>query len=103
MHRVYLFAVIATLTSAHAAEWKPEAAKIRFPFKKCCDHADVVKTRFTVNKTNNGDEWYWLDGEEWRRVPNDIVHWGRSAPGGKPTLFVYSGQETCLFPGDGGI
>jgi hypothetical protein len=104
------------------AEWKPEyansppevrewyrnaelteAARIRFPFKKCCDHADVVRTRFTVNKTTNGDEWFWLDGGTWRRIPDDIIHWGRSAPGGKPTLFVYSGAETCFFPGDGGI
>lgn len=105
-----------------SAEWKPEyassppevrewyrnaeltkAAQGRFPFKKCCDHADVVKTKFKVNTTTNGDEWYWLDGEQWRRIPDDIIHWGRSAPGGKPTLFVYSGKETCFFPGDGGI
>jgi hypothetical protein len=80
-----------------------EAAKARFPFKKCCDHADVVKTRFDVNKTSNGDEWYWLDGEQWRRIPDDVIHWGRRAPGGQPTLFIYSGKETCFFPGDGGI
>jgi len=44
------------------------AAQVRFPFKKCCDHADVVKTRFNVNRTNAGDEWYWLDGDKWRRI-----------------------------------
>lgn len=33
-----------------------EAAKNRFPFKKCCDHSDVVKTKFTVNKSDGGDE-----------------------------------------------
>ena len=53
--------------------------------------------------TSGGDEWYWLNGERWRRIPDDIIHWGKSAPGGKPTLFVYSGAETCFFPGDGGI
>lgn len=80
------------------AELTPEA-RIRFPFSKCCDHSDVVKTRFTINKTDHGDEWYWLDGETWKRVPPDIIHWGESAPGGEPTLFVYSGKETCFFPG----
>jgi hypothetical protein len=114
--------VTLAVTSQANAEWKPEyassppevrewyrnaeltkAAQGRFPFKKCRDHADVVKTKFTVNKTTNGDEWYWLDGEQWRRIPDDIIHWGRSAPGGKPTLFVYSGKETCFFPGDSGI
>jgi hypothetical protein len=79
------------------------AAQTRFPFKKCCDHADVVKTRFNVNKTTAGDEWYWLDGEKWRRIPDDVIHWGQHAPNGQPTLFIYDGKETCFFPGDGGI
>src|ERR1700759_3671072 len=85
-------AIVATmLASPVGATWKPEyadqpfevqqwyrnaeltqAAQTRFPFRKCCDHSDVVKTKFNVNKTNAGDEWYWLDGEQWRRVPDDI-------------------------------
>jgi len=80
-----------------------KAAQARFPFKKCCDNADVVKARFNVNKTTAGDEWYWLDGENWRRIPDDIIHWEERAPNGQPTLFVYDGRETCFFPGDGGI
>ena len=89
-------------------EWYQNAeltkqAQSRFPFKKCCDHSDVVKTRFNVNKTTTGDEWYWLDGEKWRRIPDDIIHWQEHAPNGRPTLFVYDGKETCFFPGDGGI
>jgi hypothetical protein len=63
----------------------------------------VVRTKFNVNRTNAGDERYWLDGETWRRIPDDIIHWDKRAPNGKPTLFVYSGKETCFFPGDGGI
>lgn len=63
----------------------------------------MVKTKFMVDRTTNGDEWYWLDGATWRKIPNDIIHWGQSAPGGRPTLFVYSGHETCFFPGDSGI
>ena len=88
-------------------------AQGRFPFKKCCDHADVVKTRFRVDRTSGGDEWYWWDaeraaspygnGDGWRRVPDDVVHPNEHAPDGQPTLFIYNGKETCFFPADGGI
>jgi hypothetical protein len=80
-----------------------DAAQQRLPWKKCCDHADVVKTRFKVNKSNGDDEWYWLQEGQWKRIPPDIIHWGVSAPGGEPVLFVYSNTETCFFPGQGGI
>jgi len=63
----------------------------------------VVKTKFNVNRTTAGDEWYWLDGDKWRRIPDDIIHWDQRAPSRQPTLFVFSGRETCFFPGDGGI
>jgi len=115
---VFILSIVCPLR----AEWKPEyansppevqqwyrnaeltaEAQKRFPYKKCCDHADVVKTRFRVNRSGGHDEWWWLDHETWRKVPDDIIHWGTSAPGGKPTLFVFQGQETCFFPGDGGI
>jgi hypothetical protein len=115
-------AATIALTSPVGATWKPEyanqplevqawyrnaeltkAAQTRFPFKKCCDHSDVVKTKFNVNKTSAGDEWYWLDGEQWRRVPDDIIHWNERAPTGLPTLFIYNGKETCFFPGESGI
>jgi hypothetical protein len=118
---ISLILVLAFATQSHA-RWKPEyenqpaevqewyrnaevteAAQQRFPFKKCCDNADVVRTKFNVNRTNAGDEWFWLDGETWRRIPDDIIHWDKRAPNGQPTLFVYSGKETCFFPGDGGI
>ena len=62
-----------------------------------------VRTRFTVNRSDAGDEWFYLDGETWKRIPPDVIHWGETAPGGQPTLFVYSGTETCFFPGDSGI
>ena len=61
------------------AELTPRS-QYRFAFKKCCEHADVVKTQFRVNRANGGDEWYWLDGTNWRRVPDDIIHWGETAP-----------------------
>jgi hypothetical protein len=80
-----------------------DAAKQRLHWKKCCDLADVVKTRFRVNKSNGDDEWYWLREGQWKRIPPDIIHWGVSAPGRQPVLFVYSNVETCFFPGREGI
>lgn len=84
------------------AELTP-AARRRFPYVKCCDGADVVRTSFRVDKTSGADAWWWLDGETWKRVPDDIIHWNESAPGGQPTLFVFQGRETCFFPPDAGI
>lgn len=114
--------VLVGALSGADARWKPEyasqpqevrdwysraeltpKAQMCFPFKSCCEHADVVKTQFRVNKSTSGDEWYWLDGEKWRRVPEDIIHWGQTAPSKQPTLFVYDGKETCFWPGEEGI
>ena len=36
------------------AELTP-AAQRRLQWKKCCDHADVVKTQFRVNKSTDDD------------------------------------------------
>jgi hypothetical protein len=113
---------VGTLISQADARWKPEyasapkevrdwyqsaqltpRAQLRFPFKSCCEHADVVKTQFRVNRASSGDEWYWLDGGTWRRIPDDIIHWGETAPSKQPTLFVYGGKETCFWPGEPGI
>jgi len=122
--RMAYFAVIVSALCLGAAEarWKPEyanvpqsvqdwykraeltpKAQLRFPFKSCCAHSDVVRTQFRVNKTDGRDEWYWLDGKDWRRIPDDIIHWGETAPDKQPTLFVYDGHETCFWPGDSGI
>lgn len=80
-----------------------EAAKKRFSFKLCCSHADVVKTRFSVNRTTNGDEWYFERSGQWVRIPDDIIHWGEHAPDGRPTLFALSdGRLTCFWPGEDG-
>lgn len=97
--------------SPEVQAWYREAeltaeARLRFPFIKCCDHADVVRTKFQVNKTDGGDEWFYepLDAPgHMKRIPPDIIHWGETAPGGQPTLFVFGGKETCFFPGDSGI
>jgi hypothetical protein len=79
-----------------------EAAQKRFQFKSCCAHSDVVKTQFHVDKSTNGDAWYWLADGEWKRVPDDIIHWGESAPDGQPTLFAIGTLPTCFWPGQAG-
>ena len=117
--------LIAFMVAMARAEWKPEYAlqppevrewyrsqkvnpeareKLHIPFESCCDHADVVKTQFRVNRIHGGDEWFYEDAPgHFKRIPPEVIHWGETAPGGQPTLFVYSGKETCFFPGDSGI
>lgn len=81
-----------------------EEARKRLPWAKCCNHAEVVRTQFKVSKTDNGDEWYYLADGKWKRIPRDIIHpHDVHAPDGQPTLFIYSGTETCFFLGQGGI
>lgn len=80
------------------------AAQARFGFLLCCDNSDVVKTHFEVDHSTGRDVWTYEDVPgHMKRIPDDIIHWGQSAPGGLPTLFVWKGQETCFFPGEGGI
>lgn len=119
MRSIVAAAMLCLLGIAAHAEWKPEyansspeirawysnakitdRARHRFPWNNCCDHADVVKAKFGVRKTDHGDEWSYrmTDADEWRVIPEDIIHWGESAPGGQPTLFVYQGRETCFYP-----
>ena len=112
----------ASFAGAAQATWKPEYAQLpqavrdwytqaqltesaqkRFPYKRCCDHADVIKTQFRVNKDSGEDEWYYFVDGDWKRIPPDVIHWGETAPDKQPTLFVYQGHETCFYPGDGGI
>ena len=123
---LFLFAglyIFVALTLIAQARWKPEyallppevrewyrkaeltpAAQARLKWRYCCDHADVVDTNFRVNETDAGDEWYYEDTPgHWKRIPPDVIHWGVSAPGGLPTLFVFGTQETCFYPGTGGI
>lgn len=84
------------------AELTP-AARARFLFDKRCDRADVFRTQFRVNKSTGGDEWWYLSGTEWKRIPDDIIHLDKHAPDNQPTLFIYAGKETCFFPGGSGI
>ena len=91
-----------------SAELTPEAQK-RFVFKTCCDHADVVKTRFRVSKRDGADVWEFWDETAtppgFREIPADIIHWGETAPGGEATLFRLgpTGALVCFWPPQGGI
>ena len=72
--------------------------------KSCCGAGDVVDTKFKVDRKGD-DAWYYLKLGQWKRIPNDIIHWGEHAPSKQATLFVntYSGLEVCFFPPEGGI
>jgi hypothetical protein len=114
--------VVAILSAVNApARWKPEyaalpqdvrdwyasrelteAAQKRFSFKSCCNNSDVVKTKFRVGGAGQ-DEWWWLNGDKWERIPDDVIHWNEHAPGGEPVLFAIGNAPTCFFPPDGGI
>ena len=84
-------------------EINPNAIKrLGISWKSCCNHSDVVKTRFRVDRTTYEDEWWYLDGNNWRKVPADVVHWNDPTPDGQPVLFVYQGIPTCFYPGDTG-
>jgi hypothetical protein len=74
-------------------------------WNSCCLGSEVVKTQFRVDKTTYGDEWYYIKDGSWKRVPDDTIHWGKHAPGGQATLFVYfmTGDETCFYPPQEGI
>lgn len=87
-------------------ELTPETrARLGVAWQSCCNHSDVVRTKFKVDRTSGGDQWFWWDAAKasWRRVPPDTIHWGEHAPGGQPTLFAVEGTETCFFPGESGI
>ena len=74
----------------------------------CCNGAEVVKTKFRVTP-NRDDGWQWLDPKdnEWKDVPEEVIHWGEPTPDGQAVLFEYpigSSKVRCFFPpnGDGG-
>ena len=84
----------------------PTMKRLNVGWNSCCLGSEVVKTQFRVDKTSNGDEWYYLkEDNTWKRVPDDTIHWGQHAPDGQATLFVYfmTGEETCFYPPQEGI
>ena len=87
---------------ASEANILPEARKRLHYWSKCCNHAEVFRTKFLPIKENGQDGYLYLAGDTWKRVPPDIIHWGEKAPDGRPTLFIFQGKETCFFPAEGG-
>jgi hypothetical protein len=77
-------------------------SRLGVDWRSCCNQSEVVHTRFRVNRTSYEDEWWWLDGNTWRQVPSDTIHWNDPTPDGQPVLFIYQGQPTCFYPGDTG-
>ena len=90
------------------AELTPQAQK-RFAFKGCCDHADVVRSKFRVSSKDGADVWEFFDNDAsppaWREIPADIIHVGEHAPDGQATLFRLGagGALVCFWPPEGGI
>lgn len=86
------------------AELTPQAAA-RLNQKKCCAAAEVVRTRFRVDRTTAEDTWWYLDRvtNVWRQVPRDIIHFEQHAPDKQPTLFIWNGTEVCFFVPEEGI
>ena len=87
---------------AQQVEITPEGRK-RLPWAKCCNHAEIVDSKFIV-EPDGSDGWRWNDYGVMKKIPPDIIHpHGDHAPNGRATLFVYSGTMTCFFIPDGGI
>lgn len=129
MKKLIVLAALIVALPAHAT-WKPEYASApqavqdwyrsatltkpaqkRLGFIGCCDSSEVVKTKFKVDRTTGQDVWLYLKDGKYEPIPSDIIHWGESAPDGKPTLFVLNhdvlgqpaGTPTCFYPPPGGI
>jgi hypothetical protein len=118
--------IVLTIGSMAHARWRPEYAqntqqvrdwfssqqlnpttkqRLGVPWNGCCENGDVFKTQFRVSKNTGGDEWYYLKGDTWKKVPDDVIHWGQHSPDKRATLFIYvaTGQELCFYPPEEGI
>lgn len=100
--------LLAYPASAEKQSWyeqqnlTPETrARLAVSWTSCCNNSEVVRPRFRVNRTTFEDEWSYLDGNTWRRIPPDTIHYN-ATPDGKPLMFVYLGTITCFYTGDTG-
>lgn len=119
--RYILAALLALSTTAHATDYAnspykgwadkqqvTDAARPRFNCTpdgscSCCDGAEIAKTQFRVDRVTAADQWWYKDGNTWRRIPDDIIHFNERAPNGDPVLFIYMGIPRCFWIPDGGI
>lgn len=73
----------------------------------CCKGSEIVKAEYRLSKRLDergypiDEYWYKRAGsDEWKLIPDDVVHWNEHAPDGQPTLFIIGGTiERCFFPG----
>jgi hypothetical protein len=77
-------------------------------WKSCCEHGDVVRTQFRVEQNGSAygnDIWFYLKDGKWKRVPDDIIHWGEHAPDKQATPFIYQStvQELRFYSPEEGI
>jgi len=126
----YVLLIVASFINCAQATWKPEYAQVapevrkwyhdqqmtpeayerihkdnNGTWKSCCEHGDVFRTQFRIIEDGSkyGHEtWWYLKGDTWRQIPDDVIHWGEHAPDKRPTLFLYqnTGEELCFYPGD---
>jgi hypothetical protein len=76
-----------------------DKARLRFPFKNCCERADRFKTAFKIES----GRWRYLSGDKWREIPDDIIHYEDDPKMPEQlkqegVLFLYNGAETCFWP-----
>ncbi len=107
---------MAMITGAYAADWANspyagwadkqvvmESARPRLHGQvKCCNKAEIVKTKFAVSKNaRDEDEWFYLTPEgSWKQIPQDIIHpIEEETPTGQPVLFIWDGKEVCFWVG----
>lgn len=66
---------------------------------KCCADSEILRdVQYRVSRVDAGDEWWYRKDGEWKRIPDEIIHWGESAPSGEPVLFALGSHLRCFFP-----
>jgi hypothetical protein len=74
-------------------------------WSSCCERGEVFRTKFRGGDGPHGsDEWWYLKNGQWKRIPDDVIHWDEHAPDKRPTLFLFNGngEELCFYPGEDG-
>jgi hypothetical protein len=92
------------MVSAGVVPVRLEVLRGRIVHTKGCAQGEVLRTRFHVDRTSSGDEWWYLESATgcWRKIPDDIVLWGEHALDTLPTLYIWDGVLTCFVPPKGG-
>jgi hypothetical protein len=64
---------------------------------KCCNQAEIVKTKFRVSRAHE-NQWFYLTKEnKWKRIPPDITDpLEEDTPTHQPVLFIWADKEVCF-------